>query len=278
MRLLHILSVSVLFLLPKAASANAIPVHEQQLFIDTWARLAVEQMGEYGVPASITMAQAIVESGWGQGRVALLGNNYFCIKGNNGWTGPVIQAMDDDTVDNVLVASKFRKYETIEESFTDHSKFLRENIRYRGLFQLSPTDYRGWCYGLKASGYATKSDYAEQLIATIERYALHLYDKAVPEEQIKALGLPFEGMEYTEAVEPAVDFIAIPPQVPTYQAPSPALADNDAQPLMKVPGYQLGREQKPATITRPAVEIPEAKAFVKIPMMLPKAAPKFERR
>ncbi len=184
-----------------------------------------------------------------------------------------------DTVDNVLVASKFRKYESIEESFIDHSKFLRENPRYRELFQLSPTDYRGWCLGLKAKGYATKSDYAEQLIATIERYALHVYDKAVPEAQIKALGLPFEGVEVFETIEPAaVDLIAIAPQVTVHHAPSSptAAAENSAQPLMKVPGYQLGREQKPATITRPSVEMPAT--HVRIPLMLPKVTPKFERR
>lgn len=295
MRLLHILSVCALFLLPKAASANAIPVHEQQLFIDTWAKMAVEQMGLFGVPASITLAQAIVESGWGQGRVAMLGNNYFCIKANNGWAGPVIQAMDDDSLDGKLIDSKFRSYGTIEESFTDHSKFLRENVRYRGLFQLAPTDYRGWCYGLKACGYATKGDYAEQLILTIERFGLHLYDKAVPEDQIKALGLPFEDLDYMEAieaVEPAGDFIAIAPQVPQRttlpQAPqtpaetAPVVALNEVndepKTMLRVPGYRLPREQRPTAVTSPTVEITEAQSFVKIPLILPKAAPKFERR
>ncbi|MBK8562756.1 MAG: glucosaminidase domain-containing protein [Saprospiraceae bacterium] len=293
MRLLHILSVCALFLLPKAASANAIPVHDQQLFIDTWARMAVEQMGLYGVPASITLAQAIVESGWGQGRVALLGNNYFCIKANNGWAGPVIQAMDDDSLENKPIDSKFRRYGTIEESFADHSKFLRENPRYSGLFKLSPTDYRGWCYGLKSCGYATKGDYAEQLISTIERNGLFLYDKAVPEDQIKALGLPFEDLDYmeaVEAVEPAGDFIAIAPQVPqraqlpqapqtpAETAPIVALNEVNEETLLKVPGYRLPREQRPMAVAPPVVEIPVAQSFVKIPLILPKAAPKFERR
>lgn len=280
-------------------SANAIPVQEQQLFIDTWAKMSVEQMAQYGVPASITLAQAIVESGWGQGRVALLGNNYFCIKANNGWAGPVIQAMDDDSLDGKLIDSKFRSYGTIEESFDDHSKFLRENARYRGLFQLAPTDYRGWCYGLKACGYATKDDYAEQLISTIERYGLHLYDKAVSEEQIKALGLPFEDLDYmeaVEAVEPAGDLIAIAPQLPqvpqTPQAP-PAQQQEEAtpivalheeseepapKPMLQVPGYRLPREQRPTAVNPPAVEIAEAQSFVQIPLILPKAKPKFDRR
>ncbi|MCC6724110.1 MAG: glucosaminidase domain-containing protein [Saprospiraceae bacterium] len=289
MRLLHILSVCALFLMPKAASANAIPVKDQQLFIDSWAKMAVEQMGQYGVPASITLAQAIVESGWGQGRVALLGNNYFCIKANNGWEGPVIQAIDDDTVENVLVESRFRKYESIEESFVDHSKFLRENVRYRALFQLSPKDYRGWCYGLKKSGYATKSDYAEQLIATIERFGLQIYDKAVSEDQIKALGLPFEDLEYTEAVEPMGETIAFAPQVPqvpqlpqmpaAQHAPIVAEAENhDPRQALSAPGYRISKEQRPSNLSPPAVEIPAEHAFVKIPLLLPKAAPKFERR
>lgn len=297
MRLLHILSVCALFLLPKAANANAIPALDQQLFIDTWAKMAVEQMGLYGVPASITLAQAIVESGWGQGRVALLGNNYFCIKANNGWAGPVIQAVDDDSLDGKLIDSKFRSYGAIEESFADHSKFLRENPRYSGLFKLAPTDYRGWCYGLKACGYATKGDYAEQLISTIDRYGLYLYDKAVTEDQIKALGLPFEDLDYmeaVEAVEPAGDFIAIAPQVPqrtqlpqapqtpTETAPVVALNEASQEPaskhMLQVPGYRLPKEQRPTALAPPTVEIPAAQSFVKIPLILPKAAPKFERR
>ena len=83
----------------------------------------------YGIPASITLAQAIVESGWGRGYVAIGGNNYFCIKSNNGWAGPTVKTMDDE-----LDSSSFRKYLSIEESFTDHSKFLRGNSRYRPLF------------------------------------------------------------------------------------------------------------------------------------------------
>ncbi len=260
--------------------------------------MSVEQMAQYGVPASITLAQAIVESGWGQGRVALLGNNYFCIKANNGWAGDIVFAIDDDSLDNKPIDSRFRKYGSIEESFDDHSRFLRENARYRGLFQLTPTDYRGWCYGLKACGYATKDDYAEQLISTIERYGLHLYDKAVSEDQIKALGLPFEDldlMEAVEAVEPAGNFIAIAPQLPQVpevpQAPPTqeegaaqqlmALPEEESEapkPMLQVPGYRLPREQRPSVVTPPAVEIAEAQSFVQIPLILPKAVPKFERR
>ena len=270
MRLLHILSVSVLFFLPKQASANYIPAHEQQLFIESWANQAVDQMRLYGIPASITLAQAIVESGWGRGYVAIGGNNYFCIKSNNGWAGPTVKTMDDE-----LDSSSFRKYLSIEESFTDHSKFLRGNSRYRPLFGLEATDYRAWAYGLKACGYATKADYAEQLIATIEKYGLYLYDYAVPAEQIKSLGLPFDQTE--EAVPP-------PANAPSFGPPATdnlkisEVPTSEGQHLLSVPGYRLGLEPASTLPSRPALEATDAKPSVKIPLMMPEAAPRFERR
>ncbi len=275
MRLLHILSVSAFLLLPKLATANHIPDYERQLFIETWARLAVEQMGLYGVPASITLAQAIVESGWGKGTVAVRGNNYFCIKSNNGWTGPVIKSMDDE-----LDSSSFRKYLNIEESFHDHSKFLRENSRYRPLFELDPTDYRAWAHGLKSCGYATADTYAEQLIATVEKYGLYLYDSAVSIEQIRALSLPFGEMEAAEETPaPAPIFDAQPlDNRPVADMPVYQVTTNERQQPLSAPGYQLGREAAPATPTKPAADASDAKRFAKIPLILPKSAPKFERR
>lgn len=271
MRLLNILSVCALFLLPKTSSANSIPDHEQQLFIESWANLAVEQMRLYGVPASITLAQAIVESGWGMGYVARQANNYFCIKGNNGWTGPIVKANDDD-----LDSSSFRQYGSIEESFHDHSKFLRENKRYQTLFALDMYDYRGWAHGLKSAGYATKADYAEYLILTIEKYGLYLFDYAIPANQINTLQLPFE-LQQEDAVMSAPrlnDGI----QIIDNQIDS---KDSKAEggEAMPAPGYRLDRESMPSVPSeQPAVEMPDASQSVRINLILPKATPSLKRR
>ncbi|MBK9013341.1 MAG: glucosaminidase domain-containing protein [Saprospiraceae bacterium] len=272
MRLLHILSVGFIFLLPKSASANYIPDFKQQLFIETWANLAVDQMRQYGIPASITLAQAIVESGWGDGYVAKLANNYFCIKGNNGWTGPVVKAKDDDPD-----SSSFRQYLNIEESFTDHSKFLLENRRYQPLFDLNAYDYKGWAYGLKAAGYATKPDYAEYLIATIEKYGLYLYDYAVPANQIKSLSLQVEQQEQEDVMmSPTHDPVIHLPML-DIQKDSKASSSEEGQP-MSAPGYHFDRESATVATTKPEVEMPADKKHVKIPLILPKAAPTFSRR
>lgn len=257
-----------------ATADHHIPEFEQQLFIETWARQAVQQMRLYGIPASITLAQAIVESGWGRGTVALQGNNYFCIKGNNGWAGPVVEAMDDDSVESVLVTSNFRKYGTIEESFADHARFLQENRRYQPLFSLGAYDYKAWAYGLKAANYATKADYAEYLIATIEKYGLYLYDYAVPADEMDTLKLPFQVMG--EAVGPPTDAPVFEVQAPETQLGQPPV--NAGQPMLQVPGYQLDKAQRPSAPAHPTVDIPDAKTFVRIPLILPKAAPRFERR
>ena len=229
-------------------------------------------MREYGIPASITLAQAIVESGWGDGYVAKLANNYFCIKGNNGWTGPVVKAKDDDTD-----SSSFRQYLSIEESFADHSKFLLENRRYQPLFDLNAYDYKGWAHGLKAAGYATKPDYAEYLIATIEKYGLYLYDYAVPANQIKSLNLQFEQQEQEDVMTSPMHDAVIHLPVLDDQKDSKAPSSEEVQP-MSAPGYHLDREPATVASPKPEVEIPTDKKLVKIPLILPKAAPTFERR
>jgi Mannosyl-glycoprotein endo-beta-N-acetylglucosaminidase len=257
--------------MPKSSSANSIPDYEQQLFIESWANLAVEQMRLYGVPASITLAQAIVESGWGTGYVARQANNYFCIKGNNGWTGPIVKANDDD-----VDSSSFRQYTSIEESFHDHSKFLRDNRRYRPLFGLNMYDYKGWAHGLKSAGYATKPDYAEYLIATIEKYGLYLFDYAIPANQINTLKLPF-GQQEEEAVILAPEH-GNSIQVIDNQTDAKDQKAEDGQ-AMPAPGYHLDRESVPSTPNeQPAVEVPNSSKTVKINLILPKAIPSLKRR
>lgn len=147
----------------------------QQSFIDSYAYLAVEEMQRSGIPASIKMAQAVLESNWGKGRTAVAGNNFFCIKCYNGWQGDTLMVWDDEVKE-----SCFRAYSNYVESFRDHSNFLRGQPRYRGLFQNSTTDYKNWARGLKESGYATDKDYAQKLITIIESYGLYIFDYAMP--------------------------------------------------------------------------------------------------
>lgn len=142
-----------------------------QLYINQYKDLAIREMLQYRIPASITLAQAVFESGAGRSRLARLGNNHFGIK-CHGWTGRTI-AEDDDALGEC-----FRAYDHPLQSFEDHSKFLVESSRYRKLFSLSMQDYRGWAYGLKACGYATNPRYAYKLIELIELYKLYVYDNA----------------------------------------------------------------------------------------------------
>jgi LysM repeat protein len=133
--------------------------------------VAIEQMQRYGIPASITLAQGIFESGAGRSELAVKANNHFGIK-CNGWTGRRSYHDDDER------GECFRAYDNAYESFEDHSKFLAERQRYRGLFNLKRDDYKGWARGLKAAGYATNPQYADRLIELIQLYKLYQYDKA----------------------------------------------------------------------------------------------------
>lgn len=148
-------------------------------YINNHKDIAMVEMQRYKIPASITLAQAILESGVGQGRLAQQARNHFGIKCHLGWEGDSI-IHDDDELDEC-----FRKYTRVEQSFEDHSLFLVNRSRYRFLFSLRPDDYKGWAKGLKKAGYATDPKYADKLISIIERYELHQYDKQVLNAQNK---------------------------------------------------------------------------------------------
>ena len=143
--------------------------NKSELYIKKYAELAITEMKEFGIPASITLAQGILESGNGESYLATEGNNHFGIKCHE-WKGDEIYADDDN--ENEC----FRKYKKAQHSYRDHSEFLTKHSRYSSLFELDITDYRGWAKGLKKAGYATSSTYAEKLISIIERYNLQQYD------------------------------------------------------------------------------------------------------
>lgn len=149
----------------------------QEIYIATYSDLAVQEMMRSGVPASITLAQGILESGSGQSRLATEGNNHFGIKCHKGWTGRSLRH-DDDARQEC-----FRAYDSPDQSFRDHSDFLRYRDRYKFLFDLDRTDYQGWAYGLKQAGYATDPKYPAKLIKYIEDYNLARFDLVTTEEE-----------------------------------------------------------------------------------------------
>jgi LysM repeat protein len=166
------------FILLTTLLLSAFTVHAQstwnaryQNYIDQYKDCAIEQMLKWKVPASITLAQGLLESGAGESNLARRGNNHFGIK-CHGWAGNTIYQDDD------MRNECFRSYDSAFESFEDHSRFLVSGQRYSSLFKLKLTDYKGWARGLKAAGYATNPQYADRLIDIIQLYRLYEYDKA----------------------------------------------------------------------------------------------------
>lgn len=173
-------------------SEKAVAQTPQEQYIKKWAPTAVQEMYRSGVPASITLAQGLLESRWGQSALAAEGNNHFGIKCHNDWKGKSMKVDDD------AKGECFRVYDSAEESFRDHSDFLRYRDRYKFLFDLKPTDYKGWAYGLKKAGYATAPTYAESLIKYIEKYNLYEYDTLTSAEA-EALANSYEKPEKVSA-------------------------------------------------------------------------------
>ncbi|NCA85126.1 MAG: LysM peptidoglycan-binding domain-containing protein [Clostridia bacterium] len=139
-------------------------------YVAMYKDIAVREMVDFKIPASITLAQGIIESGNGNSRLAREGNNHFGIKCHQGWEGKSM-LLTDDAPDEC-----FRVYASAEESYKDHSFFLSQRSRYAFLFELSITDYKGWAHGLKKAGYATNPKYADMLITIIEEMELYKYD------------------------------------------------------------------------------------------------------
>jgi hypothetical protein len=143
----------------------------RQAYIDKYARIAVQEMIEHHIPASITMAQACLESRDGNSELTRLSNNHFGIKCRNTWTGPTVRHNDDEANEC------FRKYKSAEESFRDHSEFITSSIRYSFLFSYDIRDFKKWAYGLKQAGYATDPGYPVKLIKIIEDFKLYDLDQ-----------------------------------------------------------------------------------------------------
>lgn len=156
----------------ESTSTTVVNINTVEDYINYFSPIAKQNMAEHGIPASITMAQAILESGAGKGTLVKKANNHFGIKCHN-WEGAGVYH-DDDEKDEC-----FRKYDNPAHSFEDHSLFLTTRGRYAFLFDLKKSDYKGWAKGLRKAGYATDRRYPEKLIGLIERYELYELDKEV---------------------------------------------------------------------------------------------------
>jgi len=176
------------------------------VYIDRYKGIAIEEMNKYGIPASIKLAQAILESGNGNSYLATQANNHFGIKCGGTWDGKSVNRPDDTANDC------FRVYTDPEQSFRDHSQFLLRK-RYENLFTLRKDDYKGWARGLKAAGYATNPRYPDLLIDLIERYNLQQYDQAEA---------PVEAVARVEKVEEVIEEKAVEePQIPVEEIKKP---------------------------------------------------------
>jgi flagellum-specific peptidoglycan hydrolase FlgJ len=163
-------------------------------YIENYKGVAQANMEKYGIPASIILGQAILESGSGTGPLSVQANNHFGIKCHKDWLGQTVK-YDDDAIDEC-----FRKYYNASDSFRDHSLFLTSRPRYSSLFKLNKTDYKAWAKGLKAAGYATDTLYPTKLIGLIERYQLYKYDIGgkgkIQETEIKSVEVSLETERY----------------------------------------------------------------------------------
>lgn len=168
----------IAFVLTAGIGKTGADVYET--YIGKFAHLAMQHQDEFGIPASITLAQGLLESSAGRSRLAKEGNNHFGIKCHNNWQGKTM-LRNDDAPDEC-----FRVYDSPAESFKDHSLFLKRD-RYRPLFSLAITDYKNWALGLRKCGYATDPNYADKLVAIIERYSLYEYDGAIMREKEKTI-------------------------------------------------------------------------------------------
>ena len=177
-RLVVLVSIILITILT-SCRVSKIPVSSGKVYgsaesyIDSFKDMAISEMKRTGVPASITLAQGLIESDMGRSNLATKANNHFGIKCHNDWKGPFIK-QDDDRRNEC-----FRKYGQPEESYKDHSDFLKSENRYKSLFSLDVKDYKGWARGLKKAGYATNPEYANMLIRKIEEYDLYNFDRGI---------------------------------------------------------------------------------------------------
>ncbi|MFP9098810.1 glucosaminidase domain-containing protein [Flavobacterium sp. RHBU_24] len=227
-----------------ATSKTTVYSEQVKQYVDNYKGIAQTNMKKHGIPASIILAQGILESGAGYGDLAVNANNHFGIKCHNDWTGDKVYH-DDDTAQEC-----FRKYPTAAGSFEDHAVFLTGRSRYAELFKLDKDDYESWAKGLRAAGYATDPKYPEKLIGLIERFELAQYDQEVLGGKVKPKPVIVKD-------QPAlVEAEKLPAQVKTPKVVAPGTTVTVTTPAEKAPAtitpaatiQQAGSPQPPDTI------------------------------
>ena len=230
----------ILLLVAAAALFLGAAKNPRQAYVDRYYPLAVLEMQRTGVPASITLAQGMLESGYGLSPLATKANNHFGMKCHSDWKGEKFY-YDDDKADEC-----FRVYRTVEDSFRAHSDFLRGRERYQFLFDLDPTDYKGWARGLRRAGYATDPGYATKLINLIEDFQLYRFDTMTEDdlqgapEAAPAAGAAVPEAEAPEAVvpAPAAEGAAAEPQPVHEHVVRPERDDWPVEETVDLPVYQ----------------------------------------
>ncbi|MBQ8272170.1 MAG: glucosaminidase domain-containing protein [Tidjanibacter sp.] len=231
-RFLHIMLAVGFAIVALGANAQQQTITRAE-YIEQYAPLAVEQQMLYGIPASITLAQGLLESGNGNSRLAREANNHFGIKCGSSWDGESIRH-DDDAAQEC-----FRAYSSVEESYIDHSLILLERKWYRPLFDLDPKDYKAWAHGLKKAGYATNPLYAELLIKIIEDNQLYKYDNALLSDWQSDKQEESTAPDTKEATAEVVEEVAAEPEP---QKPQRVDVDNLRVALHSVGGYGVFSE------------------------------------
>jgi LysM repeat protein/uncharacterized FlgJ-related protein len=224
--------------------------HTTVTYIEDFKGVAIEEMNKYGIPASITLAQGIIESGSGNSSLARFANNHFGIKCTSDWKGKGYYK-DDDKKDDC-----FRVYKDARESYRDHSDFLKRK-RYSTLFELDKNDYKNWALGLKAAGYATNPRYPDMLINIIDKYKLYQFDR--PETETEKLNredkvfteinanIPQEKKKFTPVETPPSKQVLKTPD--TLKVSAQVVNDDIPPAPVYVPSSRARSAVKPATAT-----------------------------
>ena len=237
-------------------------------YIQAYHQAAIHQQTRHRIPASITLAQGLLESSAGKSYLAIQGNNHFGIKCGN-WTGDYLYKQDDGRLE------RFRKYTSVEQSYEDHSHFIADRAHYKSLFELKPTDYVGWAHGLKRCGYATDPKYASKLIELIERYELHAYDLASASSSEPIASRPARSVSTPSA--PAKRSATLPEVKPERKKPAetkPAAA-TQREPGTKptAHGIKVPKKSKPEAAAPKAQKEPAAQPAPAKPAPKKEAAP-----
>jgi len=249
--------IATILLLCTGLSNNLVGQINEKIwnYIKQYRDIAISEMNRTGIPASITLAQGLLESGIGESRLAVEGNNHFGIKCHD-WTGPSVRHTDD------APNECFRKYNTVYESYLDHSDFLTGRKRYQVLFTYDREDYTRWAKGLKSCGYATNPKYAELLIQKIELYYLNIFDKpnwkdlwAIVETN-RQLSL---GETYTKAVEPSSKpvEIKVEPKEIVVTKPTPVQVDDMSTQIAEKNQVAGKNKTTNVTVAKPKNPMPE---------------------